>query len=381
MPDSSFILNLSVLYRNTMKYFDRALAPYDIGSGQLIFLILINENEGISMQEVTKLSEVDKGTTTKSIQRLIDQGYVKTVPDEKDRRIKRLYTAERAADVMRIIYEMRNTYLNRIRSGIDFEQLEKLMDQVCVNTRERLNPDADYGSMRIGRFDKMSLTDYPELVCGTVYMSGCCWKCPYCSSRDLVFIPENSLFTPPDEVLAYLEKRRNLLDAVCISGGEPLMQKDTGRFLREIRKMGFKIKIDTCGMFPDILKELIDEGLADYIAMDIKNCKEKYALTAGMSEDRFSLSALEQSVSLLMNSNIDYEFRTTVVRELHSESDLLKIAEWIKGCRRYYLQPFRNTGKLIQNGFSSYTDQEMIQLKESVSTIIPDVQLRNIING
>ncbi|MCR5795261.1 MAG: anaerobic ribonucleoside-triphosphate reductase activating protein [Solobacterium sp.] len=381
MPDSNFILNLSVLYRNTMKYFDRALAPYDIGSGQLIFLILINENEGISMQEVTKLSEVDKGTTTKSIQRLIDQGYVKTVPDEKDRRIKRLYTAERAADVMRDIYEMRNTYRAKIRDGMDFEKLEELMAQVCVNTREKLDPDADYAGMRIGRFDKMSLTDYPETVSCTVYMSGCCMKCPYCSSRDLVFIPEDTSFVSPDEVLRYLEKRRKLLDAVCLSGGEPLMQKDTGRLLSEIRKMGYKVKIDTCGMFPDRMKELIDEGLVDYIAMDIKNCREKYALTAGMSEDRFSMDTIGQSVSLLMNSDIDYEFRTTVVRELHTEDDLLKIAEWIRGCRRYYLQPFKNTGNLIQNGFSSYNDQEMIRLKEAVRAVIPDVRLRDVVSG
>ena len=313
---NNFLINLSVLYRNMQKYFDKALAQYDIGSGQLMFLFFINENEGISMQEVSRIGEVDKGTTTKSIQKLIEQGYVQTQTDENDRRVKRLYTTQKATEIMPQLYEYRNELRRRLGQDVDIDLFEEMLERVCVNSRMYLVPEPRYSGVRIGGLQKMTLLDYPGKVAATIFTSGCNFKCPFCHNKDLVFIPENYDFFDPEEVIQYLEKRKGLLDGVCISGGEPLLQEGLKDFIRDIKKMGYLVKLDTNGCYPDKLRHLLDTGLIDYVAMDIKNTPEKYARTAGINRENFALELIEESRKIIMAQAPDYEFRTTVVKEL-----------------------------------------------------------------
>ena len=374
----NFVLNISVLFRNIQKYFDRMLSPYDIGSGQLLPLIYIHENEGTTMQKVTRICEVDKGTTTKGVQRLIDQGYVMTKTDGKDRRIKRLYTTEKAAAVMRDIYDLRNQCLNSLSDGVDFAAFEDALEKVCANSRTRLAEDTHYAGIRIGGMRRMSLYDYPDKVACTIFLTGCNCKCPYCFNRDYVFIPDSFEYIEPEEVFAYLQKRKGMLDAVCITGGEPMMQKELESFLREVKSMGYLVKLDTNGCFPEKMKDLREKGLVDYIALDIKNVPGKYDETTGMNRGIFPAEALQESVRWLLEGDADYEFRTTVVKELHTPGDLLEIAGSIRGARRYYLQQFRDTGNLIQKGFSAYDRNEMHALLNSVREIIPSAELRGV---
>lgn len=378
---SNFLLNLSVLYRNTQKYFDRALVPYDIGSGQLIFLLCINENEGITMQELTALSEVDKGTTTKSIQRLIDQGYVQSRTDEKDHRVKRLYTTENASAIMPAVYEFRNQMRTILAADVDFPAFEQALSAVTDNARNRLFAESDLQSLKIGGLQKMTLLDYPGKAACTIFLSGCNFKCPFCHNRDLVFIPERYEYFDVNDIMEYLEKRKGILDGVAISGGEPLLQENLHTLIERIRELGYQVKLDTNGAYPGRLKEVVEKGLVDYVAMDIKNSPDKYARTLGMNPESFSLDPIRESVEFLKSSQIEHEFRTTVVRELHTAEDLLEIGRWLGENETYYLQQYVDSGNVIQPGYSAYTAAEMEDLRNQVAALVPNVKLRGVKEG
>ena len=375
---SNFIVNLSILYRNTQKFFDHVLIPYDIGSGQLIFLLCINENEGMTMQEVTKMTEVDKGTTTKSIQRLIDQGYVQVKVDEKDHRVRRLYTTKKAADIMNAVYDYRTQFRNTLAQGIDFPVFEEMVAKACDNAKDESLYESEHLSLKIGEFQKMALGDYPDKMACTVYTSGCNLKCPYCNKRDLVFIPENNEYLNADEIMEYLKKRNQLLDGICINGGEPLMQTDLEKFIRKARRIGYQIKIDTNGYYPEKLKELVEKKLVNYIALDIKNTKEKYAETCGVNEENFDIKPIEESLKYLKSSKVEFECRTTVIKEFHTKEDLINIAKWIGPVDHFYLQQYEETDTNIQRGFSAYSISELKEIRDEIRKIIPNTELRGI---
>lgn len=381
---SNFFINISILYRNTQKFFDRVLAKYDIGSGQLLYLFLIHENEGITMQETTRITELDKGTTTKSIQRLIEEGYVQAITDENDHRVKRLYTTSKAADIMNSIYEYRNDLRGKLAQNVDFEIFETALKEVCENSKDLNEEEKEndvYSTIKIGGLQKTTLLDYPGYVAATIFTSGCNFKCPYCHNRDLVFVPEDYSFFDPKEVLAFLEKRKGILDGVCISGGEPLMHENLIDLLKEIKKLGYRIKLDTNGNMPERLKKVCETGLIDYVAMDIKNSPDKYASTVGLNQDVFQLENIKNSISYLLTGDIDYEFRTTIVKEFHEVEDIVEIARWIRGAKHYYLQAFEDSGNVIQQGFSSYSYQELQEILAQVQTIVPNTELRGVKEG
>jgi pyruvate formate lyase activating enzyme len=176
------------------------------------------------------------------------------------------------------------------------------------------------------------------------------------------------------EILDFLKMRQGLLDGVCISGGEPFVHDDLNAFAQEVKALGFLVKVDTNGSFPDKLKALVESGLADHIALDIKNSPEKYPKACGFSE--YDISPVKESVEFLMTGVIPYEFRTTVVRELHTAEDLLSIACWIQGADEYYLQMFTNSDKALQSGLSSYSAKEMEELLAGVREVLPVAKLR-----
>ena len=375
MANGNFLVNLSILFRNSQKYFDRLLAKFDIGAGQLIYIIAINENEGVTMQEVSRLLEMDKGTTTKSIQRLIEQGYVEIRIDEKDRRIKHLYMTEKSAQVINEIYGYRNDFRKVLARDMDFEAFAEAMNQVTDNSRTLSNEEDPYQDLRIGRLEKVSWKDYPGKAAASVYMGGCTFKCPWCSQRDLVFMPESHETVRPQDVLEYLEKRRGLLDGVCITGGEPLLQDGLLHFIREVKKLGYLVKLDTNGYDPEKLEALLESGLVDYAAMDVKNTAQCYAETAGLQESAFRYENIEKSLDVLRNSGVDYELRTTVVKEYHDTEKLKELAQHIQWTKKYVLQQF-DPADTIQPGLHACSPEEMHGLLEEVRRIIPQAELR-----
>ena len=228
--------------------------------------------------------------------------------------------------------------------------------------------------MIIQGFSKTSLLDYPGHIAADVFTAGCNFRCPFCHNSDLVLTPSTEY--SEEEVLSVLKKRRSILEGVCITGGEPTLQPDLMDFMRKLRELDYKIKLDTNGYRPDVLRAVLSEGLVDYVAMDIKNSFPKYPLTVGMND--FCQENIKESISLLMNSNIDYEFRTTVVRELHTAEDLIDIAHMLKNCKQYFLQSFKDSGNVLEDGFSAYTDDEMIALYNTIKPILPVTKLRGI---
>lgn len=230
--------------------------------------------------------------------------------------------------------------------------------------------------MRIDGFQKMTLLDFPGKVACTVFTGGCNFRCPFCHNALLVTeLSESPGFTA-DEIFSFLKKRRGLLDGVAITGGEPLMNPDIIDFIREIRKLGYAVKLDTNGSYPERLKEIAGEGLVDYIAMDIKNCKEKYAETIGLSQ--YDLSKICESVDFLKSGAVDYEFRTTVVKEFHTVEDIRKAAEWISGAPRYFLQNFVDSGNLICSSVSGVGKEIMLEMKSAAEDFVPNTEIRGI---
>lgn len=232
--------------------------------------------------------------------------------------------------------------------------------------------------MRIQGLQKLTLLDYPGKVACTIFTAGCNFRCPFCHNASLVVRSEENEEISEEEIIKFLKKRMGVLDGVCISGGEPLLQPDIERFMREVKALGYMIKLDTNGSFPDKLKHLVAEGLVDYVAMDIKNAKESYGKTIGV--ESYDLAPVEESVAYLLSDSgqVPYEFRTTVVRELHKKADFISIGRWLRGAKRYYLQAFVDSGDLIAQGMSGYEKEQMEAAKNIVAKEVPCVELRGV---
>ncbi len=230
--------------------------------------------------------------------------------------------------------------------------------------------------MVINGLQKLTLLDFPGKVACTLFFSGCNFRCPFCHNASLVLLPDATEQIPEDTVFAFLKKRQGVLDGVCITGGEPLLQTELPAFLQKIRELGYAVKLDTNGYFPKRLRRLVEEGLVDYVAMDIKNCPEAYPQTVGISP--LDLSPVLESVDYLRSCGIPHEFRTTVVRELHTEQNMERLAEWLEGEDRYFLQDFVDSGDLIFPGLHACSPEEMRKFLSIVQKRIPNAQLRGI---
>lgn len=221
---------------------------------------------------------------------------------------------------------------------------------------------------------KLTLLDYPGKMACTVFTGGCDFRCPFCHNASLVIGVAKAPKLSEEEFFAFLNKRKGILEGVCISGGEPTLQPDLKDFIKKIRELGFSVKLDTNGNNPKVLKELVGEGLLDYVAMDIKNSLEKYPLTTGV--DALSVDSVKESVAFLLSDVVDYEFRTTIVKELHNEADVESIAKLIKGAKRYFLQGFIDSGDLIKSGFSGYDKHSMESLLKLTKQHVKTAELR-----
>lgn len=230
--------------------------------------------------------------------------------------------------------------------------------------------------MKLIGLQKMTVLDFPGRVACIVFTFGCNFRCPFCHNASLVLGDGESDITE-EEFFSYLQKRKGILDGVCVTGGEPLLQKDIEDFLRKIKNSGYEIKLDTNGMFPEKLKKIVNAGLVDYVAMDIKNSPEYYAATVG--KDELDFDKIKESIDFLINeASVDYEFRTTVVAEFHTESAFEEIGKLIKGAKKYYLQGFVDSGDLIGNNLTALPKNIMEKMAERVKPYVEKVELRGV---
>ena len=230
--------------------------------------------------------------------------------------------------------------------------------------------------MNFSGFQKLTLLDYPGKVACTLFTSGCNLRCPFCHNASLVTHIDNSNIYKKEEILAYLKKRQGILDGVCISGGEPLLHAEIEDFISKVKELGYSVKLDTNGFFPDKLISLVNKGLIDYVAVDFKNCYEKYALTAGV--ENLDITPFKKTVEFLLSGGVDYEFRTTVVKGIHETQDIVEIAKTISGAKRYFLQSFVDSGDLISSGFCAFSPENMKKARDLASTFVTNTEIRGI---
>jgi len=231
--------------------------------------------------------------------------------------------------------------------------------------------------LRICGLQKLAMVDYPGKLAATVFTGGCNLRCPFCHNALLVTqLNQNPESHTEEEILTFLRSRKGLLDGMVLSGGEPLLQDGVPESLKRVKALGLSVKLDTNGCYPDILAELLAQNLVDYVAMDIKNSREQYAKTVGLPD--FDLTPIEKSIQLLKESGIDYEFRTTVVREFHTVEDIQSIGIWCQGAPRYFLQNFVDSGNLIGKDLHAVDPLELQAFAEAVRPYFKDVCLRGV---
>ena len=230
--------------------------------------------------------------------------------------------------------------------------------------------------MKLYGFQKLTLLDFPGHTAATVFTGGCNLRCPFCHNSLLVTEVSDLESIDESEVLSYLRKRSGILDGLAITGGEPLLSREIRPFIEEVRKIGMKVKLDTNGFYPEKLRELAEAGLLDYVAVDVKNSKERYGETVGVPG--IDLRPVEETVRYLLSGRVPYEFRTTVVSELHSVDDIGKIGQWIAGADRYFLQCFVDSGATISPGLSAPSREKLKEMAEKASPFVKTVKIRGV---
>ena len=235
--------------------------------------------------------------------------------------------------------------------------------------------------MMISGLQKMTLLDYPGKVACTVFLQGCNFRCPFCHNSDLLG-KEGPETIPQETLMAFLKKRVGLLDAVCVTGGEPTLQKDLPELLRQIKELGYLVKLDTNGNRPQVLKALVEDKLVDYVAMDIKNSPARYGETAGVPN--MDLSHVEESIRYLLAGHVDFEFRTTVADELHDPGDFAAIGRWLQeldvhhSAPKYFIQPYVDRESVLAQGLTTPTREKLSKMLDEITPYVLSASLRGV---
>ncbi len=229
--------------------------------------------------------------------------------------------------------------------------------------------------MKIQGLQKMTLLDFPGKVACTVFLGGCDFRCPFCHNFELVDGTAKPIMDD-EELLSFLSGRKGLLDGVAFTGGEPMINPGLPELIRKIRDLGYAIKLDTNGYHPETLEMLLKEGLIDYVAMDIKNSPAKYAMTSGL--EQLDLEPVKRSISLLLEGDVDYEFRTTVLKEFHEADDFEEMGKMIKGAKRYFLQAFTDRDSVPFGNLHAPNKEEMTAFMVKAAPYVLEISLRGI---
>lgn len=295
---SDIMMDISILYRNTQKYFDRKLEPLKLTYAQLPVLFAIYEEEGVSMQRIVENGQYDKGTVTKNVQKLENLGYIKTVPSKVDKRLKHLYPTNACAQIMPTIYQMRADWWTKVTTSMDREQLD-----VFQNTYSLLSANVSaYAAWKLDEFrfydlDPLCVGHEPGKLSACLYTAGCNLRCPDCPRKDLVYLKESKTPLIMEKVSAFLEERKHFLSALCIQGGEACLNPELSHFFIYVKQMGYTIILKTNGTKPKVLKQWIEENAVDRIWFNFKSPPRLYAKKTGM--DFFDFSLIEQTLQIL----------------------------------------------------------------------------------
>lgn len=377
--NDSLSFNLSALYRLSMKYFDNLFSNHEIGYTQLLFLSDIYENEGISMNELVKHGNYDKGTVTKSLQKLLELGYIEIKTPDNDKRLRLLYTTTLSQQIMAGLLYEKQKWLNYLCLDLTSDERQvffKALSFLTVRAKQlanKLEVETQINALHFYGLQKVSLASFSPFVSSILYVAGSNFRSPYALARNYLFLNENDKALTTQQVLTYLKQKRGLIDAITLRGGEPLLYEDAYSFIKTVKHLGYKIKIETNGTFFLTLKKLIDEKLVDYVSLEILNSQANYNLSAGSEVDYKSILA---SINYLLKGVVAYDFHTILVKDYQTISDLKDIAKLIKTAKRYYLDQYDENISNIGTNLKAFSNDEMATFLKAIINDVPNASLR-----
>lgn len=354
------LMDISILYRSTQKYYDRKLEAYHITYAQLPILLFIFEQEGITMQQIGEKGSYDKGTVTKNVKKLETLGYVKVVPSEADKRVRHIYTTYKAKQIISRIYRIRTDWWDHISKDLDektLETFEKAYTGMCEKANEYAHLDPK--ELRFYDWIKLSLSHYPDLPCTILKVGGCNLRCPGCRKKNLVFLGEGQKTYEEEDVMFDLRKNKGRLHAVSIEGGEPGLHPELGPFLKELKTLGYHVKINTNGMYPDVIGSWIVQELVDWIEIDLKSVPEHYAQVTGIYD--IDTNQLLKTIRIVKESGLPHRFATTLIRSFHDEHILNAMIPYT-GSAPWILRNYQECEQSIEKGLEGFSECELQEI-------------------
>ena len=376
MNNNYLDIESSVLYRCNQKYYDKVLGDFGIGYSQFVFLTTIFENEGILMNELAMNGSYDKGTVTKSIAKLVESEYVRIVDSKRDKRSKELYTTQKANAIMPKLYAIRQEWLNYLSGDVSEEELNtcnEIMNKVLNKARKYSNTDLPIDSIKFYKFDKLNMNVYKGKASAALYVGACNFRCLNCNRKDLVFLSPDQKAISASEVLGYLYDHKKFLDAVVVSGGEPLLNDNLADFLKSIKNMNLLVKLETNGSNFERLKEIIDKELVDYVSMSIKNTPKLYPSTIGSVT--YDLTSIENSINYLKENKCEYEFVLSLSKQANSKTDYEELGKLVEGAEKLLLKNCTDNTNCINDNLVPLSDNEFEKARVILSEHVKNIEV------
>lgn len=368
------LMDISILYRSTQKYYDRKLEPFHLTYAQLPILLFIFEQEGITMQNIVEKGSYDKGTVTKNIKKLEALDYVEVRPSASDKRVKHLYTTYKAKRIIAQIYKIRIDWWNHIIQNIDDDTMrsfEAVYGSMCERANEyaKLEPEG----LRFYGWKKLSLHGFGARPCSVLEIGGCNLRCPGCQKKHLVFLKEGQKVIHSEEVKTYLTHHKTHLHAVAIEGGEVGLHPELESFLQFLKAEKYAVKIKTNGMYPEPVARWAENGLLDEVEIDLKSAWSGYSEATGIHD--IDTSEIKKTLDALRQANVFHRFATTLIREFHNEDVLKEMASIVGGNGHWVWRNYEPGANAIEEGLHGFSKAEIDALEQMVGPLVKNLTI------
>lgn len=375
MAGNNFLsIDSAVLYRCNQKFFDHLLAEYGIGYTQFVLLTQIYENDGSSMNDLAKTGSYDKGTITKSLQKLEQLGYVKIESSLVDRRSKVLHVTQSGRDLMPRFYNQKQEWYNYLTEGLserEYNDFSRIFGRIVARAQTYDIACINHDELNFCELKRFELNDYPGEVAAVLYVGGCNYRCPFCPYAPYVFLKEDMVKISSQMALEYLKQRRQLLSGLVIRGGEPLLQNGLENFLEEVKELGIKVKIVTNGSNYQLLKRLIDKDLLGYVQLQLANDFTHYARTIGTSS--FDVGSVRKCLTLLKEDRVDYEIQMLFTAQYHYNTSYKELIRILRGSKRVRLKNFVAGSASITEGIEPLDNEQFELISEQLRPYVKEV--------
>ncbi|MBQ0064746.1 MAG: anaerobic ribonucleoside-triphosphate reductase activating protein [Firmicutes bacterium] len=374
MHENDLLMDISILYRSTQKFYDAQLKEYHLSYAQLPVLIMIYENEGIPLNEIVVRGDYDKGTISKTVKNLEALNYIRVDSSLRDKRAKALFTTEKTKQIMSQIYSIRRRWWKHLTSHMDNESFQTFVENThdMAEVSKKISSRIENGAYYM-EWKKMSLSAYEGKISSILYTGGCNFRCPMCTKKKYVFLKDEIDELKNEEIREFFRNKQNMIDAICIEGGEPFMHIHFLSSLREMKKLNYKIKIHTNGSYYEQLKTAIDQGLVDMISMSIHNSIKEYDTSIGMKG--YNIDNIKKSVAYLLEGHIPYEFEIVLVKEYHTIQNVEQMANWLRGARRIVLSNYNENEDSIAKNLHPVSEDDFRIMKNIFSAQVEEVKV------